>query len=253
MNNDLDLLLAEIDLLKSQIELQQHYLDSTLNRVLDIESSWQNNNLEGGKLTLGQTEILLLNGLMPPDIPMLESLATLNFYEALRFIRAQASEQSLPSIGLLMETHAILARGIDRQGAGRFRNPAQANATDTAYLPSNEPPELIVDALHDLRLNGPFQHPLVFAAETHLKLLTLQPFGSFNGACARLAMNLVLLAEGYPLLTIPGDQQGRRLYFETLQTMRHGDDTSLWLQYLGEQVRSGLQSLIARLDALSEH
>lgn len=253
MNNDLDLLLAEIDLLKSQIELQQHHLDGALNRMLDIESSWQNNKLEGGNLTLGQTEILILNGLMPPDIPMVESLATLNFFEALQFIREQASDQALLSMGLLMETHAILARGIDRQGAGRFRNSTHTNSADTPDLSTNELPALLVDTLHDLRLNGPFKHPLVFAAETHFRLLTLQPFGSFNGACARQAMNLVLLTEGYPLLTIPGVLQSRPHYFETLEITRHGGDKSAWLQYIGEQVRSGLQSLIARLDALSEH
>ncbi len=41
------------------------------------------------------------------------------------------------------------------------------------------------------------EHPVLIAAEAHLKLVTIHPFVDGNGRTARLLMNLLLIQQGY--------------------------------------------------------
>ncbi|MEW6520361.1 MAG: Fic family protein [Thermodesulfobacteriota bacterium] len=42
-------------------------------------------------------------------------------------------------------------------------------------------------------------HPIVFAAWLHIRLVSIHPFVDGNGRTARLVMNLALLQAGYPI------------------------------------------------------
>ena len=47
-------------------------------------------------------------------------------------------------------------------------------------------------------------HPVIKAAQAHLKILTIHPFRYENGKTARLLMNLMLLQSGYaPAIILP--------------------------------------------------
>ena len=46
-------------------------------------------------------------------------------------------------------------------------------------------------------------HPVEFAIRVHLKLVSIHPFEDGNGRIARLAMNTILLQEGYLPLVVP--------------------------------------------------
>ncbi|NCC27943.1 MAG: hypothetical protein EOM22_07295, partial [Gammaproteobacteria bacterium] len=56
--------------------------------------------------------------------------------------------------------------------------------------------------------------PVVRAAETHKRLVTIHPFLDGNGRTARLVMCLGLLTEGYCIANIPGDTDSRRAYYD---------------------------------------
>ncbi len=252
MTTELELLLAENDFLKSQLELQRHRITDDVRRALDIEYTRQNNNLEGGSLTLDETEILIKTGLMTPGKPMMESLATLNHFQAIQFIREQAGEQALLTETLIKQLHAVLARAVDRQGAGVYRTQASAISANPLLPGVADLPALIDAALHWLRLEGPFMHPIAHAAEVHLRLYTLQPFSSFNGSCARLAMNLVLLEEGYPMMNIRGDDVSRQLYLRTLEQALRGGDKSAWLGFVVGQVMADSKALLKRLESVTD-
>jgi Fic family protein len=246
MNNDLDLFLAEIDLLKSQLELQIHYLDQDLQQRLDIQYCFEDNQIENGSLSLAEITLLVRNGLISPDKPMAESLAVLNHSQAIQFVREQAADQALLSEPMLKQLHGILTRAIDREHAGAYRTQAAVIAGCNQQAPApKQLADLMHSAIEELRLEGPFMHPVLYAAETHLRLIQLQPFNSANGRCARLAMNLILLAEGYPLTIIPASS--RQLYHQALD-LASSNDKSYWQKLIAEQVMSNTQALMAQLD-----
>jgi len=60
-------------------------------------------------------------------------------------------------------------------------------------------------------------HPVVLAAEMHLRLVTIHPFIDGNGRTSRLLMNLLLLKSGYPIISLKGDLESKLNYYKTLE------------------------------------
>lgn len=247
MSDTLELLLAEIDLLKAEWQLQSLALDEPLRQKLDIECTYHSNRLEGSSLSLRETEMVIGNGLMLPGKPVTENLAALNHYQAIQFVRDQANEQNLLSEDLIKQIHVILLRAIHKQHAGRYRVEALQLANGDLAPPPDQLPTRIAEDIHWLGLEGPFLHPIIFAAEAHLRLQKLQLFQEGNGLCARLVMNLILLQEGYPLISIASDDHHRQAYFNALGQALGAQDKNAWLCYIAETAKTNCQNLLRRL------
>ncbi|MCK9605118.1 MAG: Fic family protein [Methylomonas sp.] len=244
--DSLDLLLAEIDLLKAELQLQSPELDPALQQSLDIAYTHDSNSLEGSSLNLAETDMVIRNGLMLPGKSMAENLTALNHYQAIQFIREQAAEQNLLSASALQKLQIMLCRGLQHQTGGAYRNQAAHLLNDQAAPQADQIPQLLAEHLHWLNLEGPFLHPLLFAAEAHLRVLSLQPFQNNNGLCARLLMNLILLTEGFPLLNIAAHQTIRNGYIAAFNDAQAGDRLK-WQLFIAEQALLNGQYLMRRL------
>ena len=58
------------------------------------------------------------------------------------------------------------------------------------------------------------EHPVLVAADAHLKFVTIHPFIDGNGRTARLLMNLLLIQDGYPPALIMPEERDE--YIATL-------------------------------------
>lgn len=240
----LDLLLAEIDLLKADLQLQYAEIDPALQQKLDISYSHDSLRLEGSSLDPAETEMVIKHGLMLPGKPMADNLTALNHYQAIQFIREQAIEQNLLSVSTLQKIHIMLSRGLQHQLGGAYRNqPTQLLNDDTAP-PAEQIQQLLTEQLQWLNREGPFLHPVVFAAEAHLRLLALQPFQNNNGLCARLLMNLILLGEGFPIITIASNTLTKNAYIQAFNHAQTGKPLH-WQCFIAEQVMLNVQNLLA--------
>lgn len=248
----LDLLLAEIDLLKAELHLHAPEIDRALQQNLDIAYTHDSNALEGGNLNLAETDMVIRNGLMLPGKPMADNLSALNHYQAIQFIREQAAEQNLLSAGMLQKLHIMLSRGLQHQTAGAFRGQPAKLVNDQAAPPADRIPQLLEEHLHWLNLEGPFLHPLLFAAEAHFRLLSLQPFQNNNGVCARLLMNLILLGEGYPILNIAAHRTARNHYIAAFNAAQTGEPLT-WPLFIAGQALLSSQNLLQRLPQQPAH
>jgi Fic family protein len=72
-------------------------------------------------------------------------------------------------------------------------------------------------------------NPVELAALTHLKFVTIHPFGDGNGRTTRLMMNHVLNKFDYPLLDI--DFGDRRSYYNALEKSQTKDDDLSFLKW----------------------
>jgi Fic family protein len=63
--------------------------------------------------------------------------------------------------------------------------------------------------------------PIEKAARLHHGISSIHPFADGNGRTARLAMNFVLLAAGYPPISIPTTP--REAYYNALESADSGD------------------------------
>lgn len=244
--DNLDLLLAEIDLLKAELHLQCLEVPRALQQSLDIAYTHDSIALEGGTLNLAETDMVIRNGLMLPGKPMADNLTALNHYQAIQFIREQSAEQNLLSAAVLQHLHGMLCRGLQHQNGGTFRTQTINLVNDQAAPQAERIAPLLAEHLHWLNLEGPFMHPLLFAAEAHLRILSLQPFPTYNGLCARLLMNLILLAEGFPLLNITAQQTTRSCYVAAF-TEAHAGTPLKWPLFIAEQAQLYYQQLLNQL------
>ena len=122
MNNELKIMLAEIDFLKSELDLQSHLLNPKLLEEVDINYTFESNRLEGSRLTRPETELAIKIGLTITGKSMAEYLAAINHYQAVKYIREQAGDQALLNEALIKEMHNILMRGINKDRGGVYRS-----------------------------------------------------------------------------------------------------------------------------------
>lgn len=253
MTNELELLLAEIDFLKSELGLQNNLLDEKIFLNLASEYTFESNRLEGSTITLPETELALKIGMMIPGKSMAEYLSVANHYQAIQFICSQAEEETIFSESLIKEIHSILLKGVNKDHPGGvYRDQSMAAANGRALPSPEDLPVLMRNMVNDLRIDGPFMHPALYAAEVHQRLLAIQPFAQANGICARLLMNLILHAEGYPLVNIRGDDTSRQAYTAALEQVHGGGDKNPWYRLIADQLMVDIKSLLKRLQEVRE-
>ena len=249
MNDELELLLAEIDLLNSDLALQSDLLDEKVLYELALAYTYESNRLEGGRLTRAETEMAIKLGLMMPDKTMAEYLATIDHYQAVLFIRQQSAEQTLLSEALIKQIHNILLRGINHENSGIYRTQPLFNKGEHIPPAPELLPALMTQMLQWQREEGQFLHSVIFAAEIHQRIMSMQPFLAANGLCARLLMNLILLQAGFPLANISGAEASSAAYYQALELANCHGQKQDWYRLIAEQVKFAIESLLQRLRA----
>ncbi len=86
-------------------------------------------------------------------------------------------------------------------------------------------------------------HPVRLAAKAHFQLLHIYPFPKHSGKIARLVMNLILLANGYPPAIIHATERQR--YYDALKT----NDNAL-ATVVREALMSSMESAIRYFESI---
>ncbi|TJZ42849.1 oxidoreductase [Streptomyces piniterrae] len=114
-----------------------------------------------------------------------------------------------------------------------------------------------LDGLARLLLAGTEAPALVTAAVVHGELLTLRPFGSYNGLVARAAERIVLIGSGLdPKSICPAEvghaEEGRAAYLAALEGYASGtpEGVAEWIVHCGRAVALGSRESTAVCEAL---
>ncbi|MEL7146880.1 MAG: Fic family protein, partial [Bacteroidota bacterium] len=100
------------------------------------------------------------------------------------------------------------------------------------YPSPEETPALMSDLIDWYRKHVELMHPVQLAAEFHYRFVCIHPFDDGNGRVARLAMNYILLRNGYPPVIIKSDDKER--YLTALQKADVGDRVAI-VEYVERQ------------------
>jgi len=212
---------------------------ASLSAAWDVRMVYESNSIEGNSLTLRETEIVLSKGVTVSGKPLKDHLEAVNLAKAWEIVKDLAQPESKFGENDLLALHGIVLTekgGTYRSGAVRI-----AGAT---HLPPNpvKVPELI-EALFS-ELEG-LSDPVERAAKVHHGVASIHPFVDGNGRTARLAMNFILLAAGYPPVSIPTEL--RQDYYTALEAADSGNFPT-WQSFLETQLH---QELDLYLEALS--
>jgi len=214
----------------------------SLANAWDVRMVYESNSIEGNTLTLRETEIVLSKGVTVSGKPLKDHLEAVNLAKAWERVQELARPCSQLTERSLQDLHRIFFTGIGDSSAGNYRISA-VRIAGANLVPPN--PVKVPDLMDRLFADLPgIADPVERAAKLHHGIAAIHPFSDGNGRTARLAMNFVLLAAGYPPVSIA--PQLRTDYYAALEAADSGD-FSTWqnfiIQRLDEEFDFWLEAL----------
>jgi Fic family protein len=178
-----------------------------------IEFTYDTNRIEGSTLTFQETSDLLARGISPDSKPMRDVRETLAHAALLRRLLQRPEPIDLPH---LLSWHRAIFGETKPDLSGRVRD-FDVRIGGSQHVPPSalEVRPMLVEMLRWFQRHGSTLHPAERAAWFHFQFENIHPFGDGNGRVGRLAMNLMLYRDEYPMINI---RYGRRTgYYRALE------------------------------------
>jgi len=216
-----------------------------MHEYFDIAYTYESNKIEGNTLTIQETALVANQGLTIGGKSMREHLEVINHTQAIGFMRELVSKKEDLTKRNLLSIHQLILKEVDSRNAGIYRQVPVRISGSVVVLPQPFMLDKLMDdyfqfyQLHKKRL-----HPVILAAEIHERLVSIHPFIDGNGRTARLAMNLVLLQQGYTRANIKGEDASRLKYYETLQQVQLDNDRMPFYHLIADETLRSLEEHI---------
>lgn len=242
ISKNLSILLEEIDALKAKLDQYRQFDSYKIAQALELEYTFESNRIEGNTMTLRETDLVINEGLTISGKSMREHLEVINHQEAIAYIKHLMDKNTALNEREVLSIHNLILRGINPEDAGRYRR-VQVMIKGSSYMPpqpfmvSKEMENLFI--WHETHKNT--LHPIVLAGEMHERLVTIHPFIDGNGRTSRLAMNLILLQNGYVIANIKGDYDNRMRYYTALETAQTKNNKEDFLLFIAQIEKESLE------------
>jgi Fic family protein len=219
---------------------------SNLEHYYDVELTFTSNAIEGNTLSAVETTLVLEQGVTISGKPLKDHLEALDHFDAIRYVRELARENSPLTEGDVRNLHRLVMQSSRPDIAGRYADLARYVRTETGRYEFPSPAEIPA-------LMGDFAKWIGTAALTpqsaftaHRRLVDVHPFNDGNGRTARLLMNLVLIRGGYPPIAVRPED--RTDYIRALQQAQAGLGSESFDQLLYERLDATMREYLSILD-----
>ncbi len=241
-------ILTEIETLKEKLDKVRQFDSFRISEALELEYTFESNRIEGNTLTLRETDLVVNEGLTIAGKTMREHLEVVNHTEAIDYMKSLARGKTTLNERELLTLHNLVLRGILPEDAGRYRS-VQVMIKGSSHQPPQ--PYLVQKQMEDYFIwyaqNRERLHPVILAAEMHERLVTIHPFVDGNGRTSRLIMNLILLANGYVIANIKGDNSNRSEYYDALENVQTKNKKEAFHMFVAQVERDSLRRYLSIL------
>ena len=211
-----------------------------------IKSIYHSNAIEGNALDIGETKLVVEQGLTLTGKPLKDQAEAKNLSEALVFLEELIDDSSKPLTETDVRTlHQLVLRGIDDNNAGKYRAvPVQISGSDyPPPAPESVPAQMQefgawladVSVAND---NYGLSDAILYAAAAHTWFVSIHPFIDGNGRVARLIMNLVLMRYAFPIAIVT--KEDRMRYYDALEESQ-ASDLSPFISLVVECIEESLE------------
>lgn len=176
-----------------------------LDNYFKINLTYSSNAIEGNTLTITETKILLEDGITVGGKPIKDYYEASGHSEAYDYMLKMARNENFEiTEEIIKKLHYFFYNKLDSEQAGKYRE-EKVFISGTEYIPPapEKIDNLMKKFLNDMNIQKDKLHPIEYAALLHKGLVDIHPFLDGNGRTARLLMNLVLVAKGYGVVSIP--------------------------------------------------
>ena len=181
-----------------------------LNEDFVIRFTYHSNAIEGNRLTLRDTYLIIKEKQIPSGAPPKDYNEAINGREAFEFIKNYKGKFT---VEFLEKVNGILTQNTGVVYPGRVRF-FQIKIEGADHVPP-EPEEvrpLLKKMIHFYYENKRKIHPFVLACLIHAQFVEVHPFEDGNGRTGRALMNWILMQAGYPKMFVP--VKLRQKYYE---------------------------------------
>jgi Fic family protein len=170
--------------------------------------------IEGNRLTLQETALVLKEGIDISGKPLKDSIEVKNLGVAFDFLFELAQQDVPLTENYIKQIHKLIIGDDPSLGPGEYRN-IGVIITGSEHKPPEpfEVPIRMMELFEWLRENQN-QNTLIVAAIAHHEFVKIHPFKDGNGRTARILLNLILLQKGFPICNIRRDE--RPAYYDAL-------------------------------------
>ncbi len=213
-----------------------------LKQRFEVRLTHHSTAIEGNTLTQSETQIVLEKGVTIGGKSVAEHLEVIGHRDALEWVMELASSETPITERSIRELHSLVMKGLANGQSGAYRTlNVMAAGTEFLYPDYLQVSRLMAEFLE--WWNKPSQlHPVLWAAEAHLRFVTIHPFQDGNGRLGRLLLNLALLRFGYPIAVI--QVQRRPEYINALVQAQSGQGQDLLEQLVMEAVEASLRETL---------
>jgi Fic family protein len=208
-----------------------------LKEDLALEWTYNSNSIEGNSLTLAETRVVISDGMTIGGKSIREHFEALNHKKAIEYLETLIKPNyNLRAIDIL-NIHSLVLKNIDDNYAGRLRD-GMVRIIGANFTPPspNKVSDLLDELIEFVNINHAKYTAPVLATIFHHQFVWIHPFFDGNGRTVRLAMNLLLMKEGYPPAIIL--KNDRKKYYEALNQANNGKYDKLTLLMLQAIERS---------------
>ena len=194
----------------------------SLAKKFEVEMTYNSNAIEGNRLSLKETYLVLEKGITIGGKSMREHLEATNHREALRLLGKIADRKAKITEADILALHAAILDRIDQQNAGFYRR-EQVFITQSKHRPPKWQgvPKLMEKVVAELNSKRGGAATVESAVRIHHLVAWIHPFIDGNGRMARLLSNLRLMRAGFPPIILR--RKVRKSYYDALESADEGD------------------------------
>jgi Fic family protein len=205
-------LLQEIKNLKAEIdEFRNTPLDKIalekLREHFRTHHVYHSSGIEGNRLTLQETALVLKEGIDISGKPLKDSIEVKNLGIAFDFLYELVNKDIAITENYLKQIHSLIIGKDETLDPGKYRN-IGVIITGSEHVPP-EPFEVPIQMryLFDWINENIEENPFIIGAVAHHEMVKIHPFKDGNGRTARLLLNLILLKAGFPICNIKRNER----------------------------------------------
>ena len=178
-----------------------------------VRYTYNTNAIEGNRLTLRQTALVLNDRVSPAGARTEDVMEVLNAADAWNLVKDYKGPFSN---GFLRKVQYEVTKNTSCRIQGEFRD-GEVRIAGSSQIPPNvsEVPRLLNSLVKEIDAKRRSNHPVELAAYVHNRLVSIHPFTDGNGRTARLMMNWILTRSKFPPVIV--EFADREQYYADLE------------------------------------
>jgi Fic family protein len=189
----------------SLAKLEEHF------RALHVYNSA---GIEGNRLTLQETMLVLRDGMDISGKPLQDSIEARNLGQAFDYLKELSAEITPIRETDIRHLHQLVVGNPPDLSPGEYRKVGVIISGSEHRPPEPlEVPSRMAELVQWINSNAG-KNPIVLSSVAHHELAAIHPFKDGNGRVSRLLMNLLLMRSGFPISNLSRDN--RPAYYEAL-------------------------------------